>query len=59
MNGEELARRIRSSYPSIHIILTSGNTGRPADHPGAFLPKPYDFDHAVSVVFETLGFKTS
>lgn len=59
MDGVELARRIRSSCPSVRIILTSGNSGRLADYPGAFLPNPYDFDHAVSVVFETLGFKTS
>jgi CheY-like chemotaxis protein len=56
MNGDELARRIRSSYPSVRIILTSGNTGRLADYPGAFLPKPYDFDHAVSLICETLSF---
>jgi len=55
MNGAELARRIRSSYPSVRIILTSGNTGL-ADYRGAFLPKPYDFDYAVSLVCQTLSF---
>jgi CheY-like chemotaxis protein len=56
MNGVELARGIRSSYPSVRIILTSAHTA-PTDHLGSFLPKPYDFDRAVSVVFETLGLK--
>ena len=56
MNGVELARRIRSGYPSVRIILTSAHNG-PTDHLGSFLPKPYDFDRAVSVVFETLGLK--
>jgi two-component system, response regulator PdtaR len=57
MDGVGLARRIGTGYPSIRIILTSGNTVLPADNAGLFLPKPYDVDHAVSVVFETLGLK--
>jgi CheY-like chemotaxis protein len=55
MTGVDLARRVRGSYPSIHIILTSGNARPAADFPAAFLPKPYDFDRAVAVVLETLG----
>ena len=49
-HAEQAAQQIR-------IILTSGNTVLPADNAGLFLPKPYDVDHAVSVVFETLGLK--
>ena len=32
MDGVGLARRIRTGYPSVRIILTSGNTGLPADN---------------------------
>jgi two-component system, response regulator PdtaR len=56
MDGVELAQRISRGYPSVRIILTSAHTG-PTDHLDLFLPKPYDFDRAVSVVFETLGLK--
>ncbi len=56
MNGTELARRINSGYPSVRIILTSAHAGT-ADHLGLFLPKPYDFDRAVAVIFEALGLR--
>ncbi len=55
MNGVELARRIKAGYPTIPIILTSGAAPQPARELGAFLPKPYDFDHAVELIFASLG----
>jgi DNA-binding NtrC family response regulator len=56
LNGLELACLLRDRYPSLPIILTSGNEKPPrADEIGRFIPKPYDMVRAVSIVRETLG----
>lgn len=55
MNGLEFASLVRAQHPRLPVILTSGNVGLPStDEFGPFLPKPYDMDRAVSLVFETL-----
>jgi two-component system, response regulator PdtaR len=43
MDGLQLARRVRSEYPPIHIVLTSGDLRNVdlIDHDG-FFSKPYD-----------------
>jgi two-component system, response regulator PdtaR len=43
MDGVALARTVRSEFPLIKIVLTSGNLTRPnwAEY-DAFFPKPYD-----------------
>lgn len=55
MNGVELARRVRAGNPTLPIILTSGAVAQPAGELGSFLPKPYDYERAVAIVFEILG----
>ena len=42
MDGAELARVVRTEFPSLKVVLTSGNSGPVdgADHHG-FFPKPY------------------
>jgi CheY-like chemotaxis protein len=58
LSGLELARQLREGYPSLPIILTSGSHGPDsADRLGMYLPKPYNIEHAVSMVFEALGLK--
>jgi CheY-like chemotaxis protein len=54
MNGLDLARRVKSKYPHIRLIVTSGNFGS-LDIAGlSFLPKPYSFTLAVDVIVEAL-----
>jgi CheY-like chemotaxis protein len=56
LNGIELAKQIRDKYPSLPIILASGNLGSlSVGQLGLFIRKPYDFERAVALVFETLG----
>jgi CheY-like chemotaxis protein len=56
LDGVELARQIRAEFPSIPVILTSGNVGpQSVDGLGLFVPKPYEIGHAVAIVFHTLG----
>ncbi len=53
MDGIELAHLIRSRWPSVRIILTSGLTStRFSDLPpgSIFLTKPYDFDAVQNAV---------
>ena len=53
MNGLKLARYIRSRWPPIHLVVTSGRFHiNEADLPlrGKFVPKPYDFDDLVDVM---------
>lgn len=58
LNGLDLARQLRDEYPSLPIILASGNLGSQnlADF-GLFIRKPYDVEHAVAMVSEALGFE--
>lgn len=56
MDGIEFARRLRKHYPTVHVVLTSGNTQKGAvTDLGLFLPKPYSFDAAVKTIREILG----
>jgi len=56
LNGLELAHQLRALYPSLPVILTSGNPGpKTPDGLGAFLIKPYTSEKAISLVFRTLG----
>ena len=56
MDGLEFARRVRRNYPDLLVVLTSGRITH-QDEAKRFLPKPYTFDDAVNIVFETLGLK--
>ena len=49
MDGAELAREVRSQFPLIKIVLTSGHLRKPdwTEHDG-FFPKPYDTATIVS-----------
>jgi CheY-like chemotaxis protein len=56
LSGLELARQLRDRHPSLPIILTSGSHGPDsADTLGLYLPKPYNIEHAISMVFKALG----
>lgn len=54
MNGLDLARRVKSKYPHIRLIVTSGNFGGLDVFGLSFLPKPYSFTIAVDVIVEAL-----
>ena len=56
LDGLALARYVKSHHPQIPVILTSGFTARSdAEAFGQFLPKPYDFRTATSMVLRALG----
>jgi two-component system NtrC family sensor kinase len=61
MDGFELARWVHQHKPDIPVILASGYSGKTnmaADLCGAqFLQKPYDFDHIVHKIRETVSQK--
>ncbi len=59
MDGFELAKRIRTQYPSLKIILTSGNPG-PRDIAAAntFISKPYGIDYATKLALQAVGLNT-
>lgn len=58
LNGLELARRLHQLDPTLPIIITSGNAGpKGTEGVGQFVPKPYDPEDAVRMVFSTLGLK--
>ncbi|MGO9135693.1 MAG: response regulator [Methylovirgula sp.] len=58
MNGLDFARRLKTTYPEMIIILTSGNCqSREGEWLGLFLPKPYDFEQATKFVLEALDRK--
>lgn len=49
MNGVALARRLRSEFPGIKVILTSGGAGTPELASIApFVPKPYNLGAVVA-----------
>jgi len=53
MDGLELAHRVRKRWPSVAILIASGNifVGRDELPEGArFLPKPYDLHRIVDVI---------
>lgn len=56
MSGIDLAHRLRADYPTIPLILTSGNI--PADSVNGLAPfvrKPYRFDVVISAILEALN----
>jgi hypothetical protein len=51
LNGLELAHHVRSAWPQIALLITSGEDQPPPTKlPGGsiFLAKPYDIDHVVA-----------
>jgi CheY-like chemotaxis protein len=56
MNGVELVRRVRTHYPEVKTVITSGNPG-PGNiaELGVFLPKPYRLETAAKVALQSLG----
>jgi CheY-like chemotaxis protein len=56
MDGIALTKRVRAAFPTIKILITSGNLG-PVDLNGfdRFVQKPFSFMHAVEVAAEMLG----
>jgi len=58
IDGLELTRRIKSAYPAVKIIITSGNPGpRNISEYGFFLPKPYQLDRAAAMTLASLGLR--
>jgi len=58
MDGLELAHRVRERWPSVAIIIASGNifVGRDELPEGArFLPKPYDLHRIVDIIRQISG----
>lgn len=55
IDGLELARRVRQDFPSLPVVVTSGNASpQEAGRYGVFIPKPYDFRRAVVIVADLL-----
>jgi CheY-like chemotaxis protein len=55
-NGVDLARRVRSSWPSVPVILASGSfRSQNIRELGVFLSKPFRLSAAISLVREALG----
>ena len=55
MNGIELARRARTEFPAIPLILTSGNTDpKTIGGIAPFVHKPYRTGEVISLIAETL-----
>ena len=58
MNGLELARRLRTDFPDIKLLVTSGRLPEPeATSAGAFIAKPYDIAEVVGRIRATLDNK--
>jgi CheY-like chemotaxis protein len=56
MNGAELARFVRATYPGMPVILTSGAVAPPVDNDCsmAFVPKPYAPEDVLQRIEELL-----
>jgi CheY-like chemotaxis protein len=56
MDGLQLARHVRATYPTIPVILTSGKVA-PAhlDVSGNFIAKPYRVDRVVALIAQILS----
>jgi CheY-like chemotaxis protein len=56
IDGLQLARHVRATYPAIPVILTSGNI-KPAalGDVERFIPKPYEIGRVVALVAQILG----
>ena len=57
ISGVELARKIRTRFPELPILLTTGYSEKVSGLPGEFplLPKPYAFDALAAAVRDLLG----
>lgn len=56
LNGLQLAERVCADFPTVPVILTSGNDHLNSEAmPGRFIAKPYDITQTVALVFVTLG----
>ena len=55
MNGVALATAIGERWPTIPVLLVSGQGGPSSDYPGAFLAKPFTPEALVTSVEEVLG----
>ncbi|UAK25250.1 response regulator [Sphingomonas nostoxanthinifaciens] len=58
MNGLELAKLVHDRWPTIKILLTSGDTFPPKDvipDDGQFLPKPYKIETLAQKVDDLLS----
>lgn len=56
LNGLQLAERVCADFPTVPVILTSGNDHLNSETmPGRFIAKPYDITQTVALVFVTLG----
>jgi two-component system, response regulator PdtaR len=56
MNGLEFARRVRARYPTLPIIITSGDLGPGGTGGlGRLLKKPYSVAQAIALLSEALG----
>ena len=55
LNGIDLAHRMNTYYPSIPLVLTSGNVGPTALRGiSAFMPKPYAAPEAAATLLAML-----
>ena len=56
IDGIDLALMLHDRFPSVPVIVTSGNLGeRCLNGVDRFVPKPYRLEAAVAIVFEALG----
>ncbi|PXV53666.1 Response regulator receiver domain-containing protein [Dyella jiangningensis] len=56
LNGLQLAERVRADFPTVPVILTSGNDHLNSETmPGRFIAKPYDITQTVALVFCNFG----
>jgi len=55
MDGERLARLVRSEYPLVKIVLTSGQAAVDGTEHDGFFPKPYNAAKIVEHVKTLLG----
>jgi CheY-like chemotaxis protein len=59
MNGIELGRWVRRTYPQIGVILTSGAAAPDASQLGHFIPKPFRIIAAVKIARDLAEAKRS
>lgn len=56
LDGLQFADQVRNDYPTIPIILTSGDGSMASRvNTGHFISKPYKITSAIALVFSTLG----
>ncbi len=56
INGLDLAREVRATYPGLKIVLASGNAGPlGAQGQGLLVQKPYELQQASDIILQALG----